>query len=156
MNMMNLNLGYRLDQSMKEEKKALHFAFGLVKDAKMLGKELRDWARQMSFTGEVVLRKIQSQEINNNEKLNEINNLESLVMMGLRSYMTQISDITNSLKSLNPPLKTDQIRPFSLVIIADRNLTVKAMEPLTRVVGAIENFKKVFLDETDTMKERMG
>ncbi|MCG3205314.1 MAG: hypothetical protein KCHDKBKB_02033 [Elusimicrobia bacterium] len=140
--MMNLQLGYALNQSKDQEKKALELAFDLISQSKRKGLNMRDWAGQTNLSSQKLLEKIQEKsQISLPVQLWEISNLEKKILVGLRDYMSDISDKLIRIKSLNPPLKSDQIKLFLEALVAERDLTVTALAPLTQTVASLNEIK---------------
>lgn len=144
--MINLNVGYQLDQTVDHEQKALEIAFELVREARQLGRDIRIWTSQMNSTGQLILKQIRiGSLLSRQAQIPEINLLEKKVMEGLRSYMNGLANLTNALKPLNPPLRSEQISSFKEAIVADRNLSVESMAPLTKTIAAIMLLKETLL-----------
>lgn len=144
------DLGYRISQTKEEQQKALYEAFDLVRKARRRGLETRVWANKTNLETLALLNRLTANEVGGQEKRNasilqkkmwELACWENQILNALRVYMNEISDFINQLKFLNPPLTVEHLRPFQEAMLADRRITVEAMEPLTKTVSHLTAYK---------------
>lgn len=138
----NLSIGYQISDSHAAEKMALSDAFELVRRARETGAQTREWANRTLWESRTLIKRL-NKDVGRTvaSKLWEIACLESKIILGLRNYMNETSEFMNKLKPLNPPLRSDQIKPFMEAIVSDRNVTLQAIDMLTKIVTQMSEYK---------------
>lgn len=125
--LLQTQIGYRIVDEKAEINKALHAAFELVKKMRRQGSAVRFWAGQTNREINTLLTA--------GSPTFDINHWETNIMTNLRSYMQISSDLLNHLKSLNPPLTMQHLRPFKEAMDLDRRVTIDALDPLTKTLN---------------------
>ncbi len=139
---MHLSIGYQITNSHVEEKRALAHAFELVRRAREMGAHTREWANRAMWESRTLMGRLRKDTGTTvAAKLWEIACLESKIITGLRSYMNETSELMNGLKPLNPPLRSDQLKPFMEAMVSDRNVTVQSMDMLTKIIGELTAYR---------------
>ncbi len=128
---MKTQFGYAISQTEEREQEALFLAYDLVRKAREIGAEMRMWAQKIQAE-----RKFSDTRVLESTKI-ELSSLESKILLALKDYMYATSELLNSLKPLNPPLRAEQLKPFVDAMLIERDTTVSAMDPLTRTVGEL-------------------
>ncbi len=143
-------VGYRIADSEAMIKEALHRAFHLVTRARHFGAETRQWAQQtMHQTENLVHRAKQLRRLTLRandfdqtlQEFIELNGLENKILQMLRHYIGEITNINALLKLLNPPLSSQQLKPFLEAVTSDRRTTIASLEPLTMAVEQLNAIK---------------
>ncbi len=134
-------LGYNISDSAERQKKALYRAFELVRKAKQTGAEMRSWILQTEVECRKLVINLKKKRGQVEDKIWNLGCLENRIAADLRTYMNSMAEIVSELKPLNPPLKTDQLRPFAEAILADRRLTVDSMSALMESANSVTAYK---------------
>jgi hypothetical protein len=141
-NSLRPQFGYHFSQTQEEEKKALHKAFELVRNTRLAGAEMRLWVHKTCMQTKILLRQISENKLLTKEqKLAELRHWENTILSCLSSYMNDTSDFLNQLKFLNPPLRSEQLKPFYQAMESDRQVTINALDALTKAVAEITAYK---------------
>jgi hypothetical protein len=141
------NLGYRIDKSDEAVRKALTRAIDLLKRMRWLGAEIRVWAAHIETDIKQKLESIKYPDAGKNEKFQtekkviELSELESYILHTVRRYMSESNDLMNQLKTLNPPLTSEHIKPFLNPMLKDREATLSALNLLTRSIDELASLK---------------
>jgi len=143
--------GYRISESDEAVKQAIETGFRLVQQVKDIGHDIRKWSLKTNLESIGIVKKLETKTFHVNKKnigasdserkLWEVAYWENEISRKLRLYFCAVSNYMNDLKKLNPPLKADQIDPFLQAMLTDRRLTLKSLEPLTQIVGRLQQIK---------------
>jgi hypothetical protein len=112
-------LGYPLTETQEHEHLALNEAFDLVRKAKHLGLQTRLWVEEARRHTEQLLHWGSEEQAWRfwKEKVLSVPN----------AYLSEMDALIKKFEPLNPPLKTEHIRPFQEAIGMDRQITVEAI-----------------------------
>lgn len=139
---MQISIGYHIANSHVAEKRALAEAFELVKKARESGAKMRVWIHETQLETQYLLARVRKDgALTAAMKSWEVACLESKIVNGLRNYMNDTSEMMNNLRPLNPPLRTDQLKPFMEAMTSDRTITIQKMDLLTRAVADLTAYK---------------
>ncbi len=120
-------LGYPLSQTQEQEHLALNAAFELVRKAKHLGLQTRLWVEEARRHTEQLLHWGSEEEAWRYWK--------SKVLSVPQAYLKEMDVLTKGFAPLNPPLKTEHIRPFMEAISMDRQITVESVAGVVALVN---------------------
>jgi hypothetical protein len=120
-------VGYPLSQSQEQEHIALNAAFELVRKAKHLGLQTRMWVEDARRHTEQLLHWGSEEQAWLDWK--------DKVLSVPHAYLNEVDRLIKIFDTLNPPLKTEHIRPFLEAIAWDRQITVEAIEYVVALVS---------------------
>ena len=126
-------MGYQVSQTDHAVEKALLKALDYLRTARWSGAETRNWALHIQ---ENTKRKIdglkQAGPTNTLEKnLRNVSEWDHHIRQTINFYMSESNEMLLKMKLLNPPLTTENIKPFIEGIEKDRLATMELLRPLT-------------------------
>ena len=160
----SMGLGYRISQTGEAAKIAFGLATDLVKEAFETGTHLRTWCIETKEKTHQLLKlsnhlisqepdkKITAEEIQ--EAILDVVRWENEISGSIRNYFMKISNQLNRLKSLNPPLKSEELDPYVEAILSERRATMAALEPLGEVIEKIAQLKTEVWFEARSTSQR--
>ena len=123
-------IGYHLSESGAAEREAMREALDLVRRGRRIGAVLREWGRRTRQVASQAIRLEGRRGASGGSGALSVEDVEGDVLRCLGRYFREMTDLRQRLDTLNPPLRSDQIRIFSELLDADQKATVRFMEPL--------------------------
>jgi len=120
-------LGYPINQAQEQEHAALNHAFQLVRKGKHLGLQTRLWVEEA--------RRHTEQLLHWGAEDDAWHNWKAKVLSVPQAYLNEMENLVRRFAPLNPPLKTEHIRPFLEAISLDRQITVESMEHVLALIN---------------------
>jgi len=137
-------LGYSISDTQHAAREALERVLEYLRKIRRTGMETRGWTRQTFETLDEKLHALN--HITNPESsqtiLGDLAAWEGHILQVIRHYMQEASDTINRIKTMNPPLTNNQLRPFIEAVEADRSETIKALSPLTQAIEQLAAHKR--------------
>ncbi len=70
-------------------------------------------------------------------KLREIHEWETTLKKSIQDYMYNSTEMLSKMRLLNPPLSTENLKPFIDAIEKDRLVTIGALRPLMELIDQL-------------------
>jgi hypothetical protein len=136
--------GYEIRSSESAASEALERVLGYLRRLRRTGAETRGWTQNTRDHLEEKLRALAAlgKKAGGEAILADLLAWEAHILQVIRHYMQEVSETINRIKTLNPPLTTDQLKPFLQAVESDRSETITALEPLTLAVEALSRHKQ--------------
>lgn len=132
-------LGYKFSQSDHAMEKALLKALDCLRTARWSGAETREWAKNKhdDLKQKMGLVKQHNADTSLIHKLREIHEWETELKKSIQDYMYNSTEMLSKMRLLNPPLSTENIRPFIDAMEKDRLMTISALRPLVEMIDQL-------------------
>lgn len=132
-------MGYQFSQSDHAVEKALLKALDYLRTARWSGAEVRDWAKNTheNLRQKIGLVKQHNSEVSLVHKLREIHEWETTLKKSIQDYMYNSTEMLSKMRLLNPPLSTENLKPFIDAIEKDRLVTISALRPLMELIDQL-------------------
>jgi hypothetical protein len=147
----NPDYGYLISQTDEVIKHALEKAQRIANKACLLGAETREWSEKAHLETRKRIQLLRdhkwtesSQELRNgfsHKKIWEMNKWEAEIQFLIKNFMNESTELTNQLKTMNPPLKTEHLRPLINMAEQDRNHSVLILSQLTKSLDELAALK---------------
>lgn len=136
--------GYSISQTDLASKDALTRVLEVLRRLRRTGAETRGWTRQTFETLDEKLHALThlSDRESGQAILADLVAWEGHILQVIRHYMQEASDTINRIKTMNPPLTNNQLRPFIEAVEADRAETIEALGPLTEAIEKLAGHKR--------------
>ena len=135
--------GYQIGDTDAAVKEALNRVLEYLRSLRRAGAETRGWTQ--STVGQLEEKLVALRRISKGESpeamLSDLLAWEGHILQVIRHYMQEVSDTMNRIKTLNPPLTTNQLRPFLQAVEDDRTATIQALTPITQAIEKIAQWK---------------
>ncbi len=138
------DLGYSISETDQAAKEALARVLEYLRRLRRTGMETRGWTRQTFETLDEKLHALThlAEPGSSQTILSDLAAWEGHILQVIRHYMQEASDTINRIKTLNPPLTANQLRPFIEAVEADRSETISALSPLTEAIERLALHKR--------------
>lgn len=138
-NQAKTELGYKFSQSDHAMENALLKALDYLRAARWNGAETREWAKitQEDLRKKMGLVKDHNSDASLIQRLREINEWETSLKKSIQDYMYNSTERLSKMRLLNPPLSTENLRPFLDAIEKDRLLTISTLRPLVEMIDQL-------------------
>lgn len=139
--------GYQISKTDEAVKKALVRALDLLKKMRWSGAETRIWTAQMEIDTKQKVEKLKYSSPNESgikgveKKVREITEWERNILYTIRRYMSESTEMINQLKTLNPPLSSEHLKPFVKAMERDRENTISALNPVASNIDELAFLK---------------
>jgi hypothetical protein len=113
--------------------KALLNALDYLRKARWAGAETRDWARLIQLETKNNIDGIKQRGSKNTleQNLQSVSLWENQIRSTIQTYMQDSTEMLLKIRLLNPPLTSENIKPFIDAIEKDRLATIAKINPLT-------------------------
>ena len=138
------DLGYEIGKTDTATTEALTRLLEYMRRLRRTGAETRGWTRHtLENIDEKLLALDHLDKHHTGEAiLADLVAWETHILQIIRHYMQEASDTINRIKTLNPPLTTNQLRPFIQAVETDRTDTIAALDPLTKALERLSVYKR--------------
>lgn len=138
------HLGYEIGKTDSATTEALTRLLEYMRRLRRTGAETRGWTRHTLENLDEKLLALDHLESHQSREviLADLVAWETHILQIIRHYMQEASDTINRVKTLNPPLTTNQLRPFIQAVEDDRTDTIAALDPLTKALERLAVFKQ--------------
>jgi hypothetical protein len=142
-------LGYDLQNTEQARQQAVHDGFDLVKQARRAGLEIRAIAQQAAVKSAALVAEARQARCSADEDNwssgaaaleNRARALQQDVAGRFRSYLEDVAQVLGGLQALNPPLTSEQLQPFMEAALADRQTTLAALDPFSRMMDLLRRW----------------
>lgn len=138
------DLGYEIGKSDSATTEALTRLLEYMRRLRRTGAETRGWTRQAleNLDEKLLMLDHQAAGESSHAILTDLVAWESHILQIIRHYMQEASDTIHRIKMLNPPLTTNQLKPFIQAVETDRSETIAALDPVTKALERLSFHKK--------------
>lgn len=145
----NDQIGYSIQHSDQAMKKALGKALDILRKLRWSSAQTRNWITQIQIDTRQKMEKMKYPGIGQKLKgraaiekqIREITEWETDILHNIRQYMNDSSDLISQMKTLNPPLTSENLKPFIDAMQRDRLATMSILNPITDSIEQMANLR---------------
>jgi hypothetical protein len=128
--------GYDISREDGATLEALNRLLDILRRLRHTGAETRAWTRQTLAHLQEKLKALDEVKEPGTgiAILSDLVAWEGHILQVIRNYMQEVSETVLRIKTLNPPLTAEQLRPFIQAAEDDRTQTIQSLVPLTAIV----------------------